>query len=221
MEPKFSAFFLAGDHYHDPQIAFDGVVPILEAAGAAAQTTSDYTLLNHANLVGKHLLVLHRDGMLFPNGINQPAVRWMTRDQETAIEDFVLAGGSFLALHNSGWDYPFDGPYRRVLGGYYLTHPAIARFQVRVVDPAHPVTQGVENYEIEDEQHWLWWDYDRVTLLLTNHGADGRQSAAGWAYQHGKGRVVFLANGHTAQAHTQPQFMRLKENAIRWLLEAP
>jgi type 1 glutamine amidotransferase len=217
MKSTSSAFFLAGDRYHDPQIAFDGVMPILESAGFATHITSDYTQLNSANLAGKRLLILHRDGMLFPQGEDQPAVRWMTREQESAVEDFVLAGGSFLALHNSGWDYPFDGPYRRVLGGYYLTHPAIARFQVRVVKQAHPVTQGVEDYEIEDEQHWLWWDYDRVTLLLTNHGADGRQSAAGWAYQHGQGRVVFLANGHTPQAHAHPQFMLLKKNAIHWL----
>ena len=219
MKSTSSALFLAGDRYHDPQIAFDGVMPLMETAGLATHSTSDYTQITGANLTGKRLLVLHRDGMLFPNGDDQPAVRWMTREQESAIEDFVLAGGSFLALHNAGWDYPFDGPYRRVLGGYYLTHPAIARFQVRVVDQAHPVTQGVENYEIEDEQHWLWWDYDRVTLLLTNHGTDGRQSAAGWAYQHGQGRVVFLANGHTPEAHAHPQFMRLKKNAIRWLVD--
>ena len=213
------ALFLAGDHYHDPQIAFDGLAPLLAEAGLNAHTTADYTQINRQNLAGKRLLILHRDGMLFPNGPDRPPVRWMTRDQETAIEEFVRAGGSFLALHNSGWDYPFDGPYRRVLGGYYLTHPAIASFQVRVVDRAHPVTQGVEDYEIEDEQHWLWWDYDRVTLLLTNHGADGRQSAAGWAYSYGLGRVVYLANGHTPQAHAQPQFMRLKQNALRWLVE--
>jgi type 1 glutamine amidotransferase len=219
MKPTSSAFFLAGDRYHDPQIAFEGVMPTLESAGLATHITSDYTQLSRANLAGKRLLVLHRDGMLFPNGENQPAVRWMTREQESAVDDFVTAGGSFLALHNSGWDYPFDGPYRRVLGGYYLTHPAIAKFEVRVVESTHPVTQGVENYEIVDEQHWLWWDYDRVTLLLTNHGADGRQSAAGWAYQHGLGRVVFLANGHTSEAHAQPQFMRLKKNAVNWLLE--
>lgn len=219
MRIQKAALLIAGDRYHDPQIAFDGVVPILTASGLSVQATSDYTQIDAANLASARLLVLHRDGMLFPNGIDQPPVRWMTREQETAIEAFVASGGLLLALHNSGWDYPFDGPYRRVLGGYYLTHPPLARFQVRIVERAHPVTQGVENYEIEDEQHWLWWDYDRVTLLLTNHGTDGRQSAAGWAYDYGQGRVVYLANGHTAESHAHPQYMRLKTNAVRWLLE--
>jgi hypothetical protein len=218
MQQPHTALMIAGDRYHDPQVAFDGVKPILEAAGLQTWTTDDYAQIAPTNLAGVRLLVLHRDGMLFPNGVEQPPVRWMTPAQESAIEDFVLQGGAFLAMHNSGWDYPHTGPYRRVLGGYYLTHPAIATFEVRVIEHDHPVTRGVENYLIEDEQHWLWWDYDRVTLLLTNHGTDGRQSAAGWAYTHGRGRVVFLANGHTTAAHAHPQFMKLKENAVEWLL---
>jgi hypothetical protein len=31
--------------------------------------------------------------------------------------------------------------------------------------------------------------------------------------------VVFLANGHTPEAHAHPQFMRLKKNAIHWLVD--
>ena len=218
MKKPSTALFLAGDRYHDPIDAFEGVAPILAGLGVGAETTTDPHNLDREHLEGKSLLVLHRDGMDFPNGYEQAAVHWMKPHQEVAIEEFVRSGGSFLALHNSAWDYPWDGPYRRVLGGYYLTHPALALFQVRVTPISHPVTRGVMDYHIEDEQHFLWFDYDRVTLLLTNHGQDGRQSAAGWAYEYGLGRVVFLANGHTADAHRHPEFMKLKYNAVRWLL---
>jgi type 1 glutamine amidotransferase len=210
------ALFLAGDYYHNPQDAFDGAGKILEEEGYTVEYITDTSLLTAEKLSGKDLLVIHRDGMNFPNGPEAEAVRWMQPLQEEAIEQFVLSGGNFLALHNAGWNYPWQNGYRRTLGGYYLTHPPIARFQVDIVAPNHPVTKGVESYEIEDEQHWLWFDYQRVTLLLVNHGADGRQSAAGWAYEYGLGRVVFLANGHTLAAHQHPEFVKLKCNAARW-----
>jgi type 1 glutamine amidotransferase len=205
---------LAGDSYHDPQVAFDAFAPILAAQGLTTECITEPALLCSTRLSGKRLFILQRDGMISPD---RPEAPWMTLEQEQAIEQFVLAGGGFLALHNAAWGYPWQGPYRHVLGGYYLTHPPLARFRVQVVGYTHPVARGIQAFEIEDEQHFLWFDYDRVTLLLTNHGQDGRQSAAGWAYQLGKGRVVFLANGHTAEAHAHPQFVRLKENAVRWL----
>lgn len=211
-----SALFLAGDHWHDPQIAFDGICPILAAQGYLVDTITDFCALTAERLAGKSLLVLHRDGIEFPNGPDQP-VPWMQPHQETAIEQFVLAGGSFLAFHNSGWGYPWKGAYRRTLGGYYIGHPAIETFHVAVVNCEHSITQGVASYDIEDEQHMLWFDYDRVTPLLVNQGSDGRQSIAGWAYPYGLGRVAFLANGHSPQAHAHPEFMKLKTNAIRWL----
>ena len=46
----------------------------------------------------------------------------------------------------------------------------------------------------------------------------GTTSAAGWAYDYGKGRVVYLAPGHLITAMWNPQYEKLQRNAIRWLL---
>ena len=169
-------------------------------------------------LAQKDLFVILRDGMEFPNGREAGPVSWMQPEQEEAIEQFVLEGGGFMPLHNSGWGHPWKGGYRRTFGGYYVGHPAIAKFAVEVVNKNHPVTVGVKSYEIVDEQHFLWFDYDRVEVLLVSHGQDGRQSAAGWAYEYGKGRVVYLANGHTLENLQHPTYQKLLQNAARWLL---
>ena len=138
--------------------------------------------------------------------------------QEEAVEAFVLSGGGFLPLHNSGWAYPWRGPYRRVLGGYFQGHPPESPFEVRVVKSDHPITAGVSDFEIVDEQHFLWFDYERVELLLKSIGRDGRESPAGWAYEYGKGRVAYLANGHTLKILLHPMVQLLLHNAVRWLL---
>ena len=211
------ALLLAGDHYHDPQYAFVSVGGALRAEGIDVQSTTDYASLDRQALADKRLLVILRDGIEMPDGDGEQ-VAWMQPHQEQAIEAFVRAGGAFLALHNAGWAYPWKDGYRRTLGGYYIGHPPMAKFGVAVVNKDHPVTAGVDDYEIVDEQHILFFDYDRVTPLLVSQGQDGRQSVAGWAYAYDAGRVVYLPHGHTPEALDHPCNCTLMRNAIRWLL---
>ena len=212
------ALILAGDNYHDANDAFEGVGSVLRNEGVEVECTSDFAAFGEEMLADKDLFVILRDGIEFADGREGERVAWMQPIQETAIEQFVLKGGGFMPLHNSGWGYPWNGGYRRTLAGYYVGHPAIAKFKVEVVNRSHPVTAGVESYEIVDEQHFLWFDYDRVEVLLVSQGEDGRQSAAGWAYEYGKGRVVYLADGHTLEILQHSTYQRLLRNAALWLL---
>lgn len=211
------ALLLAGDRYHRAEDAYAGVGPALEAAGLQVEYTADFGGLNRQALEGKRLLAILRDGMEWPQGDNQPHQVWMQPHQEEAIEAFVAGGGAFLPLHNAGWAYPWKNGYRRVMGGYYQGHPPVQAFDVQVV-ARHPITAGVQDYEITDEQHFLWFDHDRVQLLLKSQGRNGMESAAGWAYEYGKGRVAYLANGHTLEILQHPMVQRLLHNAARWLL---
>jgi type 1 glutamine amidotransferase len=215
--PK-KALILAGDHWHSPNVAADGIGPDLTAEGLGFEFSTEYQKFGRSMLREHQLFILHRSGLEFSGIGDQDSEPWMRSYQEDVIENYVLGGGGFLAFHNAAWGYPWQGAYRRVLGGYFIGHPPVAEFTVNVVNPDHPVTKNVISFTVTDEQHWLWFDYDRVELLLVNQGQDGRQSAAGWAYDYGKGRVVYLANGHTIEVHRHPQFVQLKRNAIRWLL---
>ncbi len=214
------AILLAGDRYHRAEDAFAGVGPALEAAGLQVEYTADFAALDRRALEGKRLLAILRDGMEWPQGADQPHQVWMQPHQEEAIEGFVARGGAFMPLHNAGWAYPWQDGYRRVMGGYYQGHPPVQAFEVQVVRPDHPITAGVEDYEIVDEQHFLWFDYHRVELLLKSRGKNGMESAAGWAYEYGKGRVAYLANGHTLEVLQHPMVQKLLRNAARWLVRA-
>jgi len=211
------ALLLAGDRAHDPGYVFDGIGTALGDEEIEVDCTSDYEAVGAEMLADKDLFVVLRSGVAHVNGPDSAPVPWMRPDQEEAIDRFVAGGRGFIALHNSGWGHPWKGAYRRVLAGYYVGHPAIAEFRVEVVKGDHPVTRGVASYDIVDEQHFLWFDYDRVDVLLVSQGADGRQSAAGWAHEYGKGRVVYLANGHDERSMQHPMFQKLLRNAARWV----
>jgi hypothetical protein len=56
-------------------------------------------------------------------------------------------------------------------------------------------------------------------LTDIHEGKDpGSKAIAGWAYDFGKGRVVFTAVGHTLHALWQTEYFKLQKNAVRWLL---
>jgi len=167
------------------------------------------------------LLVILRDGMVWPDGPGKPGAVWMTPDQERAIVNFVEAGGGLMALHNATGLYPEGGPYLGLVGGTYKGHGPLERFRVTVVDRNHPITRGVADYEVADEQHTPTPDLGKVHLLLESRSAEGVVGAAGWAYQAGQGRVCYLANGHTREAMFHPEYQKLLQNAVRWCLRRP
>jgi type 1 glutamine amidotransferase len=212
------AVFLGGDRFHKAEEAHAGIGPILEAAGLSAHYTNDFASINADLLDDANLLVFLRDGMEWPNRHDADPVRWMQPHEEESIEKFVIGGGSFLVMHNSAWNYPFQGGYRRTVAGYFQDHPPFQHFKVDITDRSHPITQGVESYEIDDEQHFIWFDKDRVDLFSVSQGYDGRQSASGYSHEYGEGRVAYLANGHRLSVLQQEPVQKLITNAVNCLL---
>src|SRR5262249_4112798 len=143
---------------------------------------------------------------------------WMTPEQEKAVVDFVEGGGGFLNLHNALGLYPEGGQYLKLAGGPYPGHRPLEPFRVEVVDADHPITHGVTAFTVADEQHAPEYDRDKVHLLLRARSDDGKETAAGWACEPGRGRLCHLAPGHTREALLQPMYQRLLRNAVRWCL---
>jgi type 1 glutamine amidotransferase len=212
------ALILIGDRYHSPIYIRDGLAPALLRENIPATFIEDVTALNADSLHDHQLLIILRDGMNWPNGYDKPPVKWMTDAQQQAIWDFVNNGGGFLALHNSQGIYPPGGLYYKLFGGDYNGHPKPYTFTVRVENKDHPITAGVEDFEIFDEQHTVKYYLDREHLLLRSIARDNLQSEAGWWREVGKGRFVYLAPGHTPEALGHPMMQRLIRNSMNWLL---
>ena len=211
------ALVLIGDRYHEPEHIRLGLMPVFEATGVTPHFAVDVRALSGESLARVQLLVVLKDGMLWPEGNDRPYRQWMTMEQQEAVVEFVESGGGFLNLHNSMGLYP-EGPYLDLVGGRYEGHGPLERFGVEVVDAKHPVIRGVTDFFVADEQHTPSYDSKKVELLLENRSDQGKVAAAGWAYQAGKGRLCHLANGHTRESLDHPMFQRLMRNAVNWCL---
>lgn len=213
-----SALVLIGDQPHEPDHLEEGLRPAFEATGVRPYFTVDVRALTAENLARVPLLVILRDGLQRPTLDHADDYQWMTPEQERAVVAFVAGGGAFLNLHNSMGLYPDDGPYLNLVGGRYTGHGPLERFRVEVVDREHPITRGVTDFSVADEQHAPTYDAEKVHLLLMNRSDDGKTAAAGWVREPGRGRLCHLANGHTRESLLHPMYQRLLRNAIDWCL---
>jgi hypothetical protein len=96
---------------------------------------------------------------------------------------------------------------------------------VKVKDPDHPIAKGVRDFVVTDEQHYMEYDKDQKHVFLetvNEEGLDYRNLGAtapgGWAYDYGKGRICYMSPGHLLTVLWNPEYIKLQQNAVRWLL---
>ncbi len=237
---------LVGDRYHNPDYIRVSLDRLFSELGLPVDYTIGYDHLSRDLLRGYRIMVCFRDGMIWPGGYLGPDAynyerelenpgdfpkakpqNWITQEQSEAVRDFVAAGNGLYCLHNSSHISLSSPTYREVMGGAYIGHPPLRPFKVRVVNQSHPITRGIEDFMVNDEQHYVTYDKDPGNILLQAENIDrltyesyGTKSISGWAHEYGKGRVVFTAVGHTIHAMWAPQYLKLQTRAVQWLLKS-
>jgi hypothetical protein len=199
--PKATAFALVGDRYHNSDYMRTGLgKTLVRDAGISIDFSDEVKLLNAENLAAYKLLIVFRDGMLWPDGYpdessnaawagrrgdtkldSEPPVPahpsqpmyWILPHQGKAVKDFVSNGGGALFYHNVTYISPHNDDFRDVLGAVTQNHPPIRKFKVKVVNPDHPITRDVSDFVVTDEQHFMTYQKDPKYLLLQSVNEDG------------------------------------------------
>jgi hypothetical protein len=249
---KASAYGLIGDRHHNSDYIRTALNRTIQTdLGVNIDFCDETRNLTAETLNGYKLLIILRDGSNYPDGYNSegdnagwvgagkpalvsdppvPPVQgngqfWMKPEQGKAVRQFVDSGGSALFLHNSTHVGLTNPDFRHVLGAAYAGHPPIRTFKVTVKNPEHPITKGVRNFVVTDEQHYMDYDKDPKYVVLETTNVDGLDyrgrgptALGGWAYDYGKGRVCYFSPGHMISVLWNPEYVKLQHNAVRWLL---
>jgi uncharacterized protein len=130
--------------------------------------------------------------------------------------------------HNLGAHRDWD-EFRRIIGGKFIlkeceidgkAYPRSGwshgeHLKITVADRDHPITKGLQDFEIHDETYNHYYTSPDVKVLLrTDHPKNDPEIA--WAHQYGNSRVFYLMLGHDSKAWANPAYPELLLRGIRW-----
>ncbi|MCX6333739.1 MAG: ThuA domain-containing protein [Bacteroidia bacterium] len=154
----------------------------------------------------------------------------ITDEQARVFEECIRNGKPVVALHHSICAFDSWPGYWDIIGGKYFhavttfkgkeyqpcTYIHDLHFNVKVVNPKHPVTKGVADFGIFDETYKGYYVEEGVTPLLTTDEPSSTP-LIGWAKQYGKSKIVVLQSGHDAPTFENQNFRKLLKQAIIWV----
>ena len=172
----------------------------------------------------------------------------------------MSAGGKWFALHATNAllefvdgkaDTPDLAPrYMEMLGSRFVAHPANTSFWVRVTEVTHPLTAGIEDFEVHDEEpYYCEPKGEQVVLLEANYnqpstgyvqseyGTDRDSQPQMYLHPFGDGEVLYLSLGHCSGKHDMkpivdiqpvvrgswdnPVYYELLRRGISWGINTP
>ena len=176
-------------------------------------------------------------------------------DQQAGLAQYLEAGGRWFALHatnaliefvNGKPDTPDLAPkFMAMLGSRFVAHPSNTSFEVRVTDIDHPLTAGIDDFEVQDEEPYYCEPIGEQTVLLeatynqpsagyvqSDYGTDRDSQPQMYLHPFGEGEVLYLSLGHCTGKHdmkpmvevvpvvrgswNNPVYYELLRRGIRW-----
>jgi len=174
------------------------------------------TFPSDEELARTDVLVIHRQG----GGDFKP-------DERARVEKFAARGGSFVVIHagavagnNASADF-----YKDLVGGSWrqkVTKWREGPMQLKFVDKAHGITQGVADFGMKDE---IYYDMDLradihplATAPTPKKLGDGfEEQTQLWTYEKpGAQRAFVFIPGHTYVNFSRPDVKLLLFRGIAW-----
>jgi type 1 glutamine amidotransferase len=161
------------------------------------------------------------------------------RDQVDGLRAAVEAGTGFTGWHGGIADsYRESSDYLQLVGGQFATHPGKQpderaggpednyldyTVEFTPLGREHPITAGLDDFELRTEQYWVLHDDLNDVLATTTHPAPSWHpwhrpvtSPAIWTRQWGAGRIVVTTPGHSVDVLEQASVRTVIERGMLW-----
>jgi len=143
--------------------------------------------------------------------------------------DILNKGKGLVVLHHAIGAFDDWGEYEKIIGARYLHKEGVRNgvtykkssykhdvdFRVNVAQKQHPVTHGINDFEIHDETYkGCFFQKDNNILLTTNESTSDRPIC--WTRKYGNSKVCYIQLGHGPEAYNNENYRALVANAIKW-----
>ena len=163
----------------------------------------------------------------------------ITAEQLRGLRAAVEAGTGLTGWHGGIADSFRSSPdYLQLVGGQFATHPAAdpalrpggerdnyLRYRVEFTElgRTHPITAGLDDFELVTEQYWVLHDDYNDVLATTTHPTQPWHpwhrpiiSPAVWTRNWGAGRVAVTTPGHSLDVLEHPTVRTIIERGMLW-----
>ena len=205
--PGVKILFLGHHSEHHNSAKFE---PMLASALASEGITFTYTEdpadLNPAKLAQFDALLIYANHTT------------IAPEQEKALLEYVEGGKAFLPIHCASFCFQNSPAYIALVGAQFQKH-GTGEFTAEIVKPDHPVMAGLTPFQVWDETY-VHTKHNTNRVVLAERRDDQRNEPYTWVREAGQGRVFYTAWGHDQRTWSNPQFVALIENGIRWAVGA-
>ncbi|MDF7824321.1 PmoA family protein [Pontiellaceae bacterium B12227] len=151
-------------------------------------------------------------------GKNKPAP-W-SNELKKAYVDFVRNGGGHVAVHAGSSSFYDWNEYQTICLATWKDgtgHKKPHEFEVRFADRTHPVTAGLQNFQITDELWFKPFVHPEASVLSESYSQHtGKWEPTAFAGHFGKGRCFTLLLGHSATFMQNKGFEALLTAGTEW-----
>ncbi|BCY09765.1 ThuA domain-containing protein [Actinoplanes sp. L3-i22] len=161
------------------------------------------------------------------------------RAEVAGLRAAVAAGTGFTGWHGGIADsFRASSDYLQLVGGQFATHPSKEpgacggdetdnflrhRVDLTALGREHPITAGLDDFELTTEQYWVLHDDLCDVLATTTHPVRPWHpwhrpivSPAVWTRQWGSGRIVVTTPGHSLDVLANPNVRTVIERGMLW-----
>ncbi|HOX02328.1 MAG TPA: ThuA domain-containing protein [Candidatus Paceibacterota bacterium] len=213
---KIKVLLISGDDVmpsHDWRQIADATRDVLDKSGRFdVKVCEDMFILESSTALARYDLI-------FLTRYNR--VGTLTDAAKKNLLEFVSSGKGFAVSHLASASFPEWNEFRDLCGRYWVMrtsgHGPRGTFKAKIVDPDHPITRGIADFETDDELYAkLQGDAPIRVLAQADSDWSKKTEPLVWVKTFGQGRVFHETFGHDRAAIQHPSVARIIVRGCEW-----
>jgi type 1 glutamine amidotransferase len=137
------------------------------------------------------------------------------------LVNYVKNGKGLAISHLASASFQEWPEFKKLCGRYWVMrtsgHGPRSVFKVKVADPQHPITKGIQDFEADDELYAKLQGDAPIHVLLTADSDWSKQTEPiAFTLEYGRGRVFHETFGHDVKALANPTVQRVIQRGCQW-----
>jgi len=140
----------------------------------------------------------------------------LSQEARAELLGFLGEGKGLLALHAATLCFDDWDEFAEILGARFTGHGPYQEYRLRVHADAHPITEGLADFDITDELYTSPRITDAVEPLVDGEW-EGKMRPVLWVRDYRNSRVCYNALGHDVDTFANPHFQKLLRRGALWV----